>query len=103
MAMLLTEVQAVRAMLEAMKDKPGCDLVKEGQAARLLALVRKSKISVANVPPLLSEVSQCGFAAEACGDLNRAISERTGMHGVASPRPKLQDFTSIGNYFMHGQ
>ena len=99
-AMVLTEIKAVRAMLEAMKDKPGVNEAKTGQAARLLNLILRSKLSIEEVPSLLSEVAACGFDERACGDLNRAISERAGR--TAAPRKKLQDFTSIANYFPRG-
>ena len=101
---LLVEIQAVRSMLHDMAGKPGVEAASAAQADRLLGLARRAQISLEECPALLAEVSQCNFPAAASGRLMQIISQRAGSHGKASSnRPKLQDYTSLGHYFMQVQ
>ena len=96
------EVKAVRAMLQSMAGKPGVEAVKVAQANRLFGLVQKVSISVSDCPTLLAEVSQCDFSDADSGRLISAIAQRSGS-GATQARPKLQDYTSLGHFFMQAQ
>ena len=103
---LLVEIQAVRSMLHDMSGKWEVDAVSAAQTDRLLELARRAQISLEECPALLAEVSQCNFPAAASGRLMQIISQRAGSHvhwKASSNRPKLQDYTSLGHYFMQAQ
>ena len=100
MSSLLSEVRAVRSLLDAMQGKPGLEAVKDAQMSRLADLVSKSSVTTAECPAILEEIDKCGLAKG--NELMVAVSQRVGA-GTQVTRAKLQDFTSLAVYFKSSQ